>query len=57
VNFRRQKCSDEDRDGETLDLAEARRALLEARAENTRLRFELQQLRVGVRADEDVIAP
>jgi hypothetical protein len=56
VNFRRQKRSDEDPD-ETLDLAEARRALLEARAENSRLRAELQQLRVGVRADEDVIAP
>jgi hypothetical protein len=57
VNFRRQKSSDDDPDDEMLDLAEARRALLEARAENTRLRAELQQLRVGIRADEDVIAP
>lgn len=43
---------------EQLDLAEARRLLLETREENARLRAELQQLHNGVRRpDEDTITP
>jgi hypothetical protein len=40
-----------------LDLLEARRRLLEERDENARLRAQVQQLKLGVRSDEDVITP